>query len=100
MPENVLHVKETQPGAFATRFARFWAYIRTSLFWMVVIAFTLRVVGRWDASPAPSLLVKGSAIPSMPSPGPRHGNPLYIHISLLVSSKFSGSIQRRPRSSC
>ena len=43
MPENVLHVKETQPGAFATRFARFWAYIRTSLFWMVVIAFTLRV---------------------------------------------------------
>src|SRR5437867_9326243 len=43
MPENVLQLKETQPAAFATRFARFWAHIRTSLFWMVVIAFTLRV---------------------------------------------------------
>ena len=43
MPENALHVKETQPAVFATRFARFWADIRTSLFWMVVIAFTLRV---------------------------------------------------------
>src|SRR5437660_2556807 len=43
MPENVLQLKETQPAAFATRFARFWAHIRTSLSWMVVIAFTLRV---------------------------------------------------------
>src|SRR5947209_9849569 len=42
MPENALHVKATQPAVLATRFARFWAHIRTSLFWMVVIAFTLR----------------------------------------------------------